>query len=98
MTVTCNQLVQEFMSGILRITNDANEDDVKDLQDYLLGGQGVYLLKVIQKIGVKVSGLLFEHAAAATSKHPIYIYIYIYIGGVSACDVMLSSLEMDTMT
>lgn len=53
MTVTCNQLVQEFMSGILRITNDANEDDVNELQDYLLGGQGVYLLKVIQKIGVK---------------------------------------------
>lgn len=53
MTVTCNQLVQEFMFGILKITNDANEDDVKELQDYLLGGQGVYLLKVIQKIGVK---------------------------------------------
>ncbi|CAI9714704.1 lysosomal-trafficking regulator-like isoform X2 [Octopus vulgaris] len=53
MTVTCNQLVQEFMSGILRITNDANEDDVEELQNYLLKGQGVYLLKVIHKIGVK---------------------------------------------
>ena len=50
-----NQLCQEFMSDIVRVTSSVeHEDDVTTLQEYLLRDRGWLLLYAISKNGLQV--------------------------------------------
>ncbi|XP_053374768.1 lysosomal-trafficking regulator-like isoform X2 [Mercenaria mercenaria] len=53
MKSVCSQLCKEFMSDILHITSRSEDDDVTQLQKYLLEGRGWILLKVIHNKGIQ---------------------------------------------
>ena len=56
-----NQLRNEFMNDIIRITNTAEDDgDPAALESYLVKERGWLLLYVIYKNGIQV-GLFFYH-------------------------------------
>ena len=54
-----NILAGEFLVDVQHICSTSDDDDVTQLQEYLLRGRGAILLKVLNTIGVQVFRCLF---------------------------------------
>ena len=53
-----NILAGEFLVDVQHICSTSDDDDVTQLQEYLLRGRGAILLKVLNTIGVQVKKYL----------------------------------------